>query len=81
MDNDLEFLETQEDSGVDEAYSLINEIQELAGDMPERAEEFVDSVVNKALEIKVTIERKSQATPNQIQALRNMLNGMKRWIK
>lgn len=65
---------------VDEALSLVSQINDLAEDMPERGEEYASSVVEKANIIGETIEEKGFVTDKQLNALENMISGMQRWI-
>lgn len=66
---------------IDEALSLAEEINNTADDVPERGQEFAESVRGRANDIAETVEEKGFATEKQIDALRNMLSGLERWIR
>jgi len=65
---------------VNEAVELCEEIYEMIDDLPERAEEFGDSVKAKTLDIHKTIEDREVVTPMQMQALQNMRAGLEKWF-
>jgi hypothetical protein len=65
---------------VNDVVTLCEAIYEMIDELPERAEEFGDSVKNKTLDIQKTIEDRNAATPAQVQALENMKAGLERWI-
>lgn len=70
---------------VAKANELIAKIQEtIEDDVPEwatdKAEEFFDDVLEKTKDIATTIERTERASDGQIQALENMLAGVRKWI-
>lgn len=59
---------------------LCNEILELLPDLPERAEEFADSVEEKVLGIKKWAEIDC-VTEKQVRSLENMKGGVERWLR
>jgi hypothetical protein len=65
---------------VEEAQQLVDEILTLVDDLPEQAEEFGDSVRDKAMDISEFIEDRNHVTSGQLQALRNMREGIARWL-
>jgi len=68
-------------SEVAKALELADSILEKITDLPERAEEFGDSVESKVISISETIESRNHVTPAQMNALENMLAGVERWIR
>lgn len=62
------------------AQELIEDIRELAGDMPDRGLEFAESVVARTDGIAETIDTNASVTAAQITALQNMANGLRAWI-
>lgn len=70
-----------ENMQMEEVNKLVNEIADLIEDMPEKGESYADSVAAKTGEILDTIEATKKATTPQLQALENMKNGLKKWIR
>lgn len=68
------------DENVKHALALAEEIEELAGEMPEEGEEFAASASEKAADIAANIEAHGRVTDAQFTALENMLDGLKRWF-
>lgn len=66
-----------------ECRALLDEIEELYEALPDRddAAAFGDSVLTKARAIAETVEHSGRETENQISAMENMRNGLRRWIK
>ena len=68
----------------EEALDLCNEIEEAINMVPEekeaKAEEFLYSVSDKVQGIRVNVEDYQSATEGQLQALRNMLEGVEAWM-
>jgi hypothetical protein len=56
------------------------ELIEAAGELPERAEDFAHSVTEKTESIAEWVDAESRVTEGQIEALRNMLAGVDRWL-
>lgn len=52
-----------------------------AGDLPERAEDFADSVKEKLGSIEAWVEEKKHITDAQQSAVANMEAGIGRWMK
>jgi hypothetical protein len=67
-------------SDVQCALSLADQIESMADEVPERGQEFADSVRGRAAEIAETIEERGSVTENQMAALENMAAGLQRWI-
>ena len=63
-----------------EALELCEDILEALPELPERAEEFADSVEEKTLQIKKWAEIDA-VTDGQLIALRNMKKGVYKWIR
>ena len=70
-----------EEDDVNEAYDLIAEIENLAVEVPERGEDFAQSVIDKVNSIKQTIETNERFTVGQKTALENMKAGLEKWIR
>lgn len=68
-------------SKIDEAIELCEAIERDAADIPSNGEEFASSVIDKAGDIRASIEEKGFATDKQITALENMHAGVLRWIE
>lgn len=68
-------------STVEEALALCDEIEAMAGDVPEQGEEFAVSVSERAASIRETIEERCSVTDSQMAALVNMAAGLARWIR
>lgn len=69
------------DPRYDKALELISEISELAGQMPDRGQDFAESAVETAGGIEETIEERGIVTPSQISALENIRDGLSRWFR
>lgn len=68
---------------VHDAQEIFEELKDALDDVREKgdeAEEFAESVEDKSLDIMATIERTDRCTEGQFQALKNMLNGARRWL-
>jgi hypothetical protein len=65
----------------EEALALCDEIESLAGDVPEAGETFAGSVCERTADIRATIERTGRVSPGQLSALENMRDGLSRWIR
>ncbi len=65
----------------EDAIDLAGEIQELLDELPERAEEFRDSVEQKVSDISISIVKARHVTEGQFQALRNMEKGVRKWLQ
>lgn len=66
---------------VAEAIAIAAEIQALAEELPDEGEEFGDSVINKAASIAANVEKHQRVTAGQMEALKNMLDGVQRWFE
>lgn len=64
---------------IKQARLLCKQISEIGNEMPERAEEFYDSIYNKSVGIMSSIEDYDNVTDGQINALENMLSGCEKW--
>jgi ABC-type transporter Mla subunit MlaD len=71
---------------VNEAWDIINEIEELVADLEEnhsdafdRGEEFLTDVLEKSQALGETIENADEVTPRQATALQNWRNGVYKW--
>lgn len=71
---------SREDSDWEGALELCKELIAELADLPERAEDFVESVEEKVLSIQEWIEENEHVTPKQLEALRNMRTGVHRWL-
>lgn len=58
----------------------IKAIRDKVPDLPERAEEFGSSVEEKAEAIGEWVEQNERVTEKQLSALKNMVDGVDRWI-
>lgn len=67
--------------GWEDALDLVEEIESAAEDVPERGEDFAASVLECANSIGDTIEQNEHATPRQMEALENMIEGLMRWTR
>lgn len=65
---------------IDEALELAAEIQNLVEELPERAEDFGISVAEQAADIARDVEENDRVTRKQLEALRNMLAGVRNWL-
>ena len=65
----------------DAALELVDRIANLVDDLPERAEEFGEGVMERAQDIGYWISSNQHVTERQMEALQNMLVGMKRWLE
>jgi len=64
----------------EEAFVIIEEIEELANSICEAGEEFATSVLEKSRDIGVSVEFAGWAAEGQLAALTNMLEGLQRWF-
>ena len=64
-----------------EALEIIDEMEELALEVPDAGQDFAADVLEKARSIGRTIERANSVTGPQFEALRNMRDGLARWIR
>jgi methyl-accepting chemotaxis protein len=75
-------LRTREPSqDVKDALDLCLTIQEMAEEVPERGQDFANSVSSKAADIASTIEERDCVTEAQMSALENMYSGLERWVQ
>jgi hypothetical protein len=65
---------------VEAALELVDEIEELAEQMPSAGQEFAESVLANAKSIAATIERSGRVSPAQRKALNNFADGLAAWI-
>jgi len=65
----------------DEVNTLIDEIENLAGAVPTEGMEFAESCYGTARSIADTVEERGRVTTAQLGALRNMRDGLKRWVR
>ena len=63
----------------EEAFVLVGEIEELADSIVFEGEEFAASVLEKSKSIGTSVEQAGWATDRQLEALENMLEGLRRW--
>ena len=63
-----------------EIYQLADEISDLMDEMPERAEDFANSILDKSLGIINFIEDHDKVTLSQLEALTNMKAGLEKWL-
>ena len=63
------------------ALAVIDEIEELAADVPDAGQDYAESVLKTAGDIGETIQQHRSVTPAQERALRNMRDGLARWIR
>ncbi len=66
---------------VEEALELVDSIVDGCGQIPERGQEYAESVSERATDIGRTIEERQFVTDKQMSALENMLAGVNRWIE
>jgi len=64
-----------------EALESIDEMEELALEVPDAGQDFAADVLEKARSIGRTIARANSVTGPQFEALRNMRDGLARWIR
>ena len=64
----------------EEALELCEEIEDLLGDLPERAEDFAQSVGEKVDSMREWIEENEHVTEKMVDALENMKEGSERWM-
>lgn len=76
-----EFADGDDLLQADKAIEQCENILELLDDLPERAEDFADSVREKVESIKGWIEENDHVTDGQINALDNMEGAVLRWIR
>ena len=81
MTFNLDDLPDDLDHDVAHAWELINEIDLLAEDVPERGEDFALSILEKAADIGCYIDEHNHVTKKQLAALENMLDGLRAWIR
>ena len=74
----LDDLPNEDD--VERAADLIEEIEGLVEELPERAENFGMGVSETARDIAIQIEEEDRVTKKQLMALENMLEGLRRWF-
>lgn len=79
MTFDLDGLSDERD--VQLARELIEEIDLLAEDVPERGEEFAISATGTAADIGRYIDEWNHVTKKQLEALENMLDGLRGWLR
>lgn len=60
--------------------AIIDDIQMMADDVPERGADFAESVCDKTSDIGDTIEETGVVTEGQMKALENMREGLQRWL-
>ena len=72
-DDDARDLERAED--------LIEEIDQLLEELPERADDFRQSVSEKTHDISVHMDKYGRVSKKQLNALENMLYGVQKWIR
>ena len=65
----------------EDALEQCQAIEELIDDLPERAEDFADSVLEKIQSIASWIEEKEHVTEGQLAAIENMHAGVSRWLE
>ena len=65
----------------DEAISLCDEILKKIDELPERAEDFGDSVKTKVEDMQIWIEEHNTVTAAQAKALENMNAGVYKWLE
>lgn len=70
-----------EEPDVKEALELAQFILDHADDLPDRAEEFAESVREKAASMKEWIQAHNRVTNMQFQALENMQAGVEKWLE
>ncbi len=68
----------QADDAIERCDNILKLIEE---DLPERAEDFGESVAEKVRDIRAWIEENDHATENQRKALENMEQAVLRWIR
>jgi len=88
LDKDAQDLVAAGDLSVDAALSMLdlpesqrNEIDALAGAVPTEGMEFTESCCEHARGIAETVEERGTVTEKQLTALRNMRDGLKRWVR
>jgi len=64
-----------------EALEIIDEMEELASEVPDAGQDFAADVLEKAKSIGRTVERARSVTAAQWDALNNMRDGLARWIR
>lgn len=63
------------------AVRLGKEILAKVEDLPERAEDYAESVATKTTGILDWVESNNHVTKAQMDALRNMCSGVEKWLK
>lgn len=66
---------------VDAALESIDESLQLVDEVPERGQDFAESVAGKLRSIANKIEESDEVTPGQVQAIENMRGGLERWTR
>jgi archaellum component FlaC len=66
---------------IEQAEDLIEEINSLLEELPERAEDFYQSVSETVHDISIFIDKHRRVTKKQINALENMLYGIQKWSR
>jgi hypothetical protein len=77
-------LDRKRRSVIDEcgdALELIDEALEIAERVPERGQEYAESVTSTLNGIAATIERTDKVTENQLAAIENIKSGLERWVE
>lgn len=69
------------DDDVAEALGIAGEICDLVDELPEEGEDFGLSVAEKTHDIAANIEKHNRVTEGQMNALKNMLDGLQRWFE
>lgn len=66
-----------------DALNMVEEICDLADDieLPDAAIDYAESVAEKARSIGESVEERGSCTEGQLEALDNMLVGLKRWFR
>jgi hypothetical protein len=65
----------------EEAIEFCKELIKDANDLPERAEDFAHSVVEKVESMEEWIDTNSKVTEPMAEALRNMRSGVDKWLE
>lgn len=73
-------LSTEDDEDVEDARRVLEEIEGMAEEVPERAREFAEGCVEKAHAIVSSCEERGRVTANQMLALSNMRDGLEKWL-
>jgi hypothetical protein len=70
-----------QDTDLDEAAELIEEIKELCEEICSAGRDFADSVLEKTESIEESITDRGSVTSGQLEALENMRDGLARWFR